>query len=301
MKFVLEVENTIHCLKKNGFALGYGQVLSDSEIQEFEVIIKRLLFDADVAKDFSSNALTITGLAGRDPDLDFLLNKIVSSPQIKLVLTNVLGDEYKIWQINARVSETNDSGLLLHQDSPGETNLVFLLKDQDSKDGCTGFYPGTHLIPRWAKKISWSKISISKFLIKPLLGKKGQHAFFFNKTWHARFPNNNKKERFVVLISFFPVDGIFTPDVFMKDSKRDQRSIELNQLLSVSNGVEKFNENQVRVIGTKVLNVEPAYAIGIERNFSFSIGSIFLYVKLFVLEMIFKPIKLGYLLFKFLM
>lgn len=61
----------------------------------------------------------------------------------------------------------------------------------------------------------------------------------------------------------------------MKDSKRDQRSIELNQLLSVSNGVEKFNENQVRVIGTKVLNVEPAYAIGIERNFSFSIGSIF--------------------------
>ncbi|WP_032924547.1 putative 2OG-Fe(II) oxygenase [Leptospira santarosai] len=300
MKLVLEVENTIRSLKKNGFALGYGQVLSDSEIQEFEVIIKRLLSDGAIVKDFSSNALGITGLAGRDPDLDLLLNKIVSSPQIKLVLTNVLGNEYKIWQINARVSEINDSGLLLHQDSPGETNLVFLLKDQDSKDGCTGFYPGTHLIPRWAKKISWSKISISRFLIKPLLGKKGQHAFFFNKTWHARFPNH-KKERFVVLISFFPIDGIFTPDVFMKDSKRDQRSIELNQLLSVSNGVEKFNQNQVRVVGTKALNAEPAYAIGIESNSSFSIGSIFLYVKLFVLEIIFKPIKLGYLLFKFLM
>jgi non-haem Fe2+, alpha-ketoglutarate-dependent halogenase len=292
-EFKLIIDN----LKKYGFSNGIGFILTTDELIELEQIIDKLHADPKIRKDYSSNAPVITSLAGRNDRLDFFLEKILTSKQVKEVLGNVLGAGYKVWQINSRISENGDKGLGLHQDSFGETNLSFLVSARNNADGMTAFLPKSHLILRWAKSISWSNIKLARYFITPLKGVSGECAFFFNKTWHARLPNYSGASQKVILISLFPVGSFYTPDMSMVNLKHSPRYPELEQLLSVDDGVIAHPEGRFEVARKTTTNAF-CYAAQIEKSTAFSCGAVLLYLQIFLLELFFRPIFFSYHFFK---
>ncbi len=197
-------KKNIDDLKVNGFVKDCQGILSSNEINELKGFLDKLFNDKQVKINKGSNALVIDNLVGIESRLDYLLTNLITHKRVKVVLTAVLGDNYKVWQITARRSIPGDTGLYLHQDSPGETGLSFLLSDNINGDGATAFLPKSHKLQRWSRKISWSSVSISSPFLSPLRGRIGDLGIFFNRTWHARLKNKSNKTHDVLLISFFP-------------------------------------------------------------------------------------------------
>src|SRR5471030_475980 len=160
-------------LRETGLSGGLGEILSPTECRELEDFVDRLHANNSDALYREPHASALVGLAGRDPRLDELLEKIVSSVQVRGVLRDVLGDGYKVWQILSRVSEAGDHGLTLHQDRPGETGLMFILSNQESGEGVTAFLPASLLLPRWASKVAWGPVLIARRFLRPIAGKVG--------------------------------------------------------------------------------------------------------------------------------
>ena len=72
----------------------------------------------------------------------------------KNYILETLGKNYKIWQINTRISSGKDKGLSMHEDSPGQANIWFFINTQNIPEGVTGVVPSSHLFPRICKKLS---------------------------------------------------------------------------------------------------------------------------------------------------
>ena len=286
---VFKLESVVKNLKKYGFSKGKGSVLTLEEIEELEQIIDHLHSDPLIKLDYCSNAPVVVGLAGRSARLDYFLEKMLTSVQVKDVLKNILGKTYKIWQIDSRISEVGDKGLGLHQDSLGQVNFVFFISNQES-GGVTGFLPRSHLLPRWARNISWGYAPIAKYFLTALAGSAGEHAFFFNKTWHARLPNQTGFPKKVIMIAFFPESASYAPDPFMTDSSCSISGRELNRLISVKEGVDILSDNRVLVSSKKLINSNKLpYSIEIEKSFDFSLKTAFVYFKICFLELLFRP------------
>ena len=197
-------QSIIEKLKNYGFAKYSNDILTSGELTELKNFINQLFSDKSVDINKSSNALVIDNLAGIDPSIDFLLTKIITHEDVKLILNNVLGDNYKICEITVRRSVPGDLGLYLHQDGPGETGMSLLLTDNYRGDGATAFLSKSHQLPRWSRKIAWSSVALSSPFLAPLTGKIGDVGFFFNRTWHARLKNMSNKTHEVLLMSFYP-------------------------------------------------------------------------------------------------
>ncbi|MBM9501940.1 putative 2OG-Fe(II) oxygenase [Leptospira sp. 201903071] len=291
-----DISALIENLKTYGFAKGSYPLLTQSEIDELEALIEKCFEENNHESNFSADAPTLLSLIGRNDRLDELIHKMLCSNPVKKILTSILGENLKIWQINARKSIDGDPGLYLHQDSYGETNFVFLLKPQKGKDGNTAFLPCSHLIPRWAKNISWAQIGISKFFLKPFEGKEGDFGFFFNKTWHARFPNR-EDNKLIILCSFFPEGGVFKPDAKMQDALPKIKQSELYDLLSVKNGVENLPDGRVKVLPQKDRKEFP-FAVKIEQKSTVNFKVLHLYILISLLELFFKPLQILYRILK---
>ena len=128
--------------------------------------------------------------------------------------------------------------------------------------------------------------SCSIFLT-PLLGNLGNHAFYFNKTWHARLANNLKENR-TLLMSFFPQGAEYSNYEF-NGVKSDKKFNEITRLTSTEEGVVRVAESCYRV--TPLNEMDKPFAMKIEEFNPITIDKIDLYLQVIVLEIIFRPIR----------
>jgi non-heme Fe2+,alpha-ketoglutarate-dependent halogenase len=134
--------------KQRGFVNIGSSLLSSEEIDklsqlvknEFETISKSNPGYKDTDIECSLNLLESVPYAG------VVANKIISNPLVREFLTEVLGENYKIWDVSARRASSGDRGLYLHQDGPGQVNLFLSLDDNLRGDGASIFLPSSHLI-----------------------------------------------------------------------------------------------------------------------------------------------------------
>lgn len=202
----------INFFKKNGYVCFNNPVLNAEEINLLSKFAKNLFenfpINAPGYINGDNGVLGIENIVIYDQNITQLLSKIITFPKHKKMLTEILGNDYKVWAINFRRSSINDSGLYLHQDGIGQVNLAILLDDNPKGDGATAILPESHLIQDSIKKMKLevpSKfINWFKFIFKPLAGKKGDIAIFSNRVWHGRFSNKGSVPHDVILFGFFP-------------------------------------------------------------------------------------------------
>ncbi|HQS58895.1 MAG: hypothetical protein B7Y56_12715 [Gallionellales bacterium 35-53-114] len=266
-----DVCDKLHSLKTLGFVnIGGLNILSANEVERLHELSDDLLlrFERDTreTKDYTDfkrtgvgeGAWALTRFSQHHPAITQAIDKVVSNVNIKAILTSVLGEDYKIWQIIVRRSAPGDKGLNLHQDSFGETNLVILLTDNLAGDGATMFLPESHLFSKTARALGVEVPSIIANLLrgifKPFKGKAGNIGFFFNRTWHGRFSNTSSQNQDAILISFFPSGATFGfGGPYLEWSNEYLESIsgtELGRLLDPALGTE--------VVGDKLYKVTPS-------------------------------------------
>jgi len=285
-------QSIIAKLKNYGFAKYSNEILTSGELIELKNFINKLFSDKSIDINKSSNALVIDNLAGIDSNIDFLLTKIITHKDVKLILNNVLGDNYKVCEITVRRSVPGDFGLYLHQDAPGETGMSLLLTDNYRGDGATAFLSKSHQLPRWSRKIAWSNVALSSPFLSPLTGKIGNVGFFFNRTWHARLKNMSNKTHEVLLMSFFPQGTAYNCN-WDEESLKSITQPELRKLFDPNEDkrILDGDHNQVSAIDDKVKNLP--YVLKLESlkllNVLYRVK--FLGLKVLILHIIFLPIR----------
>lgn len=281
--------------------MGSGRLLNLDELQELQSLIHEL-FQNDPVVDWGSGAPVIVNLPGKDPRLDVLLDKIVSHEKVKSILFEVLGSHYKLWEASVRRSDPGDKGLLVHQDSPGQTNLTVLLSDGLSGAGATAFFAKSHRLPRWAHRISWSRVRIAKPWLTPLRGEEGEFAFFLNRTWHARLANDSSQTNDALQLAFFPVGGSFVPFEVSDEQLTQWEGSELRRLLD-SSGTKRLENGRVEVVSPHENDSDISYAMSLEKSGTekrlANWGSLVdIYIKVLLLELVFLPARMMYRLFR---
>ncbi|EMS85315.1 putative 2OG-Fe(II) oxygenase [Leptospira noguchii] len=288
----------INKIKINGYSPGSSRILEESKRKELEQIVDKLFLDQSVKKDYSSNAPVLLYLVGIDARLDSLLEEILNHSSVRNVTKDIIGEDYKIWEISARYSLPGDSGLGLHQDAWGQVNLAFAINDQQNIEGVTSFFRGTHLLPRWAKYISWARPDIANLFTSPLTLAGSDYAFFINKTWHSRRKNRGTEIKKVLLFGFYPNGARYRP--LYKDyiRKINPSCQELIRGLNVEEGVRNIDSGWVQVVSRRNPNSIP-YSAWIENNLVLNWRTTFVYLKLFLIEFIFRPLQIFFRIYKF--
>jgi len=277
----------INSLKKNGFASGLNFIFTQEERKEFESLVDKVYENNKTKKDYSSNAPVVASLLGQDPKLDHYFERVLSDTNLKSVLIEMLGENFRIWEISVRVSEPGDKGLELHQDAWGQLNIVYALNDQVNGEGATNFISGSHFLPRLAHCISWKWVEIGSLFSEPLKLIKSDYALFINKTWHGRNKNKGNLYKKIILIACFPNRGQFKPmynqevlDAISPDC------IELKKKLDFKSGVIELGDGLIKVDAPQ----DGVHFTGlIEEQFLINVHSIFASIKVFALELIFAP------------
>lgn len=270
------LESKIEFFKSNGFVnLGPFDDLNNSVDQLSHLsneIYKKKSVDPKYIVSEQEGGAGLRGLPELDPNISLYLEKIITNPQIKHFLEQALGKNYKIWQIDFRKSGPGDSGLVLHQDGPGQLNLAIILSDSNEKDGNTLFLPGSHLISRSINdlklKLPPNLINKLPFLFKPLIGKKGDIAFFLNRTWHGRFPNHSTIDKDVILAGFFPEGATISHfDPYINWSKEYLKSIESLELFTLLNPElgTKLKSDGTREIISNGSTRNPSFSMSLEN------------------------------------
>lgn len=205
----------------DGFVNAGNVALTDSQSAELSELVRAAYSSA---KDINSPNLIfanageegLQGLPEHHPRIAELLDLVVSSKYVKKVLSGILGDTYKIWQIDYRRSLPGDRGLHLHQDGFAQLNICIVLTDNPLGDGATCFVRGSHLVKKRLKKMG---LNFPNFLTRYLSifltcfsGLRGDIGFFLNRTWHGRFSNLSKNNQDIILIGLFPAGASFGLD-----------------------------------------------------------------------------------------
>jgi non-heme Fe2+,alpha-ketoglutarate-dependent halogenase len=214
-------KEAVERIRIDGFVNAGNIVLTDSESAELSEIVRTAY---QSAQDLNSSTLLfanqggsgLQGLPEHHPRIAELLDLIVSSKYVKEVLSGIMGDSYKIWQIDYRRSLPGDRGLSLHQDAIAQFNIAIMLSSNPSGDGATCFVRGSHLVKSRLKDLG---LVLPRFMTRylsifltPLSGLRGDIGFFLNRTWHGRFSNLSKNNQDVILIGLFPAGASFGLD-----------------------------------------------------------------------------------------
>lgn len=214
----------IEKLFNDGFVNLGKDLLNTNEINDLIVQSKKLielaisnkdnLFKINISKnDFNEGSIGSGGFAIKRIDqhnneISKILVKLFENKKINSFLENYLGKNFKIHQISIRKSSKDDKGLGLHQDGPGQMNLMVLLDDNFEIDGSTVFLKNSHLInPRLDELKLLTPpffLKIYKFFLSYIHGHRGDMCLFFNRTWHGRYPSNGKKSKYLMFISLHP-------------------------------------------------------------------------------------------------
>ena len=233
----------INLFKKQGFVRFGLSILSKKESEKLSVIVKKIYTSMprnhpDFVRDLG--VAGIKRLPLHDKEILNLINKIVCHSSVKIFLADILGRNYKIWQINFRISKSNDRGLYIHQDGLGEISMIINLDDNFDGEGATAVLPSSHLLKKSQLKL---KIKMPRFftnlfsiLFEPLLGARGDIFFLSNKTWHGRFSNLSQENRSVLIIGFLP------QGYYCDDGKLPENFIKKNSKLYVSHLLAKLSD-----------------------------------------------------------
>lgn len=186
-------------------------------------------------------------VAGFSPEFDALLEHALSHPAVKAVLEGVLGAHYKLEQVNVRRAEPGGNGQHLHQDAVGEMGMTILVRDLPQLGGATAFLPGSH---RWPVRYSDVGITFDPWWLKPVLGaatgRAGDVFFFFNRTWHGRFSNQQQAD--AIMMSFFGV-GAECRARPVPPSMLAAFGPELRRVIDPTQGFEPASEGRSTVVG----------------------------------------------------
>ncbi len=284
-------------IKRNGYSVGSSKIFTESKHRELEQIIDRLFEDSSIGKDYSSNAPVVLTLVGVDARLDLLLEEILTHEAIASILNEVVGKDYKIWELSARYSLPGDTGLGLHQDAWGQTNLAFAINEQKNTEGVTSFLKGSHILPRWAQYISWARPNIANLFTKPLILIDSDYAFFINKTWHSRRKNRGEEVKKVLLFGLYPNGAKYRPMYENSLGKINPSCTELIRRLSLDEGIERIDSRYVKVLSSTDPDYMP-YSAKIEESLHFNFNTPFLYFKILIFEFIFKPMQILFRIYK---
>ncbi|RHX78284.1 putative 2OG-Fe(II) oxygenase [Leptospira yasudae] len=293
----MQESRVVNDIKAYGYSPGNSRILSEEKHRELEQIVDRLFESSSAQKDYSSNAPVLLSLVGVDARLDSLLEEILTNESIRSTLKEIIGDDYKIWEISARYSLPGDNGLGLHQDAWGQMNLAFALNDQKSGEGSTAFLKGSHLLPRWSNYISWARPNIANLFTVPLILSNSDYAFFINKTWHSRRKNRGGEVKKILLFGFFPNGGKYKP-LYQDSVKNINPSCkELIRRVNTEEGTEKLNSTHVQVLSPTQPESAP-YSTRIENRLYFNWRTPWIYFQVLLLESIFRPVRILFGIYK---
>tara|TARA_B100000963_G_C22566350_1_gene643894 strand:+ start:256 stop:1131 length:876 start_codon:yes stop_codon:yes gene_type:complete len=267
----------------------FKNILSKEETLELENIIDELNNRYSDKIDRCTNANVLLSIAGLNKKLDLLIEKILTNPKINQALEGTLGKNYKIWQINTRISSGKDMGLSMHEDSPGQANIWFFINTQNIPEGVTGVVPSSHLFPRICKKLSLSYIGVSKFLMKPMLGEMGDCSIFLNKVWHGRLPSKNNVNNKILAIGTFCEGSEYKP----MPEAYDTSNINSNFIASkfgLKDNLKITNNNKYLIEKSEE---KVPYALQIEKN-KLNINILVKLSFYFFIEIFIRPIKLSF-------
>jgi non-haem Fe2+, alpha-ketoglutarate-dependent halogenase len=277
-------------LRRYGYSAGIGRILSPQEIIELESLMDKFIADKNIPKDYSANAPSASAILGKAAKVDKYIEKILTYPAVQGTLKAMLGPHYKIWEISARYSLPGDIGLSLHQDAWGQMNLAFALNAQTTTDGVTGVLPESHLLPRWAAKISWTYPRLWRFFVTPFLLRDTDFGFFINRAWHMRFPNRGTTTKKIILIGFYPVGGKYKYLYSGQKLKISSQCSELKKRLDPKQGTRQAKDGFLIVKATKG---EPTpFTAELENKNSLRIWPLIPLLKILVVEIIFRPLRL---------
>lgn len=279
-------------IKKFGFCVGDRKILKESD-QKYLLNLIDNHYYRDINKhDNSSNAPVIEDLVGTNEKFDSILNDILTHPIIKNVILSILGEGYKIWEISARYSLPGDTGLGIHQDAYGQMNLAIRLNDLDDCNGVTSFLPKSHLISRFAHKISWARPEIANRFSKALHFGNSDFAVFLNKTWHGRTKNTGTKIKKIILIGMFPAGAKFQSKISSnRIDKISSQYKELKKRIDYRIETKELDSNYYLILSKSNKDSNP-FSLEIEDNNKYLFKSIPILSLIFLLEIIFKPIQL---------
>jgi putative 2OG-Fe(II) oxygenase len=235
----------IRHFKNMGFVNLGSSFLSNSEIQEICARTKSMYEALPLNHSEYLGGDGVDGIRNPillDNRLADLVNKIVSNDHIKEFLVEILGNNYKIWGCSFRSSKPGDNGLYLHQDGVGQVNMAICLDDNLRGIGATAVLPGSHLVRKSQKQLRVEVepvvVNFFSFLFTPLVGVKGDVAFFSNRIWHGRFKNRSHSEHDVLLIGFFP-EGYRYMTPWPQEFIDQYSGTELGKLLGTVSDAEK--------------------------------------------------------------
>lgn len=201
--------SNIDKFKYQGFVDMGSSFLSAEEINKLSELVKNKF--ETISQSHPDYQLTgmkvIQNLLEHVPFAGVAVNKIVSNPLIKDLLEEVLGKDYKIWNIAARRACPGDPGLFLHQDGVGEVNMFLSLDDNLEGEGASMLLPSSHLAKTSMKKggleLPPVLLNLLSFMVTPLAGLRGSVSIFSNRTWHGRSRNSSQCNHDVIMIGFF--------------------------------------------------------------------------------------------------
>jgi putative 2OG-Fe(II) oxygenase len=259
---MMNARATIDALARDGYAR-LGNPFSSEQIQLMQAEVDRVY--AQPREPFSklqqekkagryglkvlvnSDWSVALDVAGFSPKLDALLEHAMSDPAVKEVLGGVLGQHYKLEQVNVRRAEPGGNGQHLHQDAVGEMGMTILVRDLPELGGATAFLPGSH---RWPVRYSDVGITFDPWWLKPLLGaamgNAGDVFFFFNRTWHGRFGNQRQAD--AIMMSFFGVGAQCRARPVPQETL-ETFGPELRKVIDPTRGFEPAGDGRSTVVG----------------------------------------------------
>mgnify|MGYP001281788961 CR=1 FL=1 len=159
------------------------------------------------------NWAVLSNFIGISDIIDELMEKILSNKKLKTIMKSCIGDDYKLWVGNIRLSKSSDKGLGFHTDGAGEMGISILLNDAEDESGTTSFIPKSHKWPLSSQESGLD--SIPRPLFSPIAasakGKKGDVFIFFKKTYHGRMPNRAANTSFSIILAPVAAGYSFIP------------------------------------------------------------------------------------------
>lgn len=265
----------INLFKKQGF-VNFGSIIfSKKECKELKEITNHI-YSAISTKhpDFIQDpgVLGVENLPLHDKEILKFINKIVSHSSIKCFLDDILGKNYKIWDISLRRSSVGDMGLYMHQDGVGQVNMIINLDNNTKGEGASAILPSSHLILKSQVQL---KLKMPRFftnlfsiLFMPLSGSEGDILFFSNKAWHGRFSNKSNEDHDVIFVGFFPKGYSYSYNSWPKELIKKNSTLYISNLLASSSDYKKavkVSNTECRESGDIYFSSNHGYSMDIEK------------------------------------
>lgn len=198
-----KAEFAIKSLKAQGYVNIAGVFESDA-LLKVKMIAEELLsskagqLSDDVKKSKTSrrrymhspkkniNGVLAAPMLGQTDYLDQFANQLFEQPILKKTISEIVGDDFKIYTISIRSIDHKCVPLGLHQDNFGSLTMSIPLQPITKNSSTTAFIPGTHCLSKCiSNKLFWVPLFFFKPFLKYHRCELGDVGFFFNKTYHG--------------------------------------------------------------------------------------------------------------------